>query len=65
MIYVILRFNFNLFVLQQVHATQKDYQLASSLLGVGVDYAHMLNAYYTKVLFLLSKGMVRDAIVMY
>lgn len=43
---------------QQIHATEKDYQLASSLLGVGVDYAHISNAYYTRVLFLLSKGMV-------
>ncbi|KAF5304882.1 hypothetical protein FQR65_LT00766 [Abscondita terminalis] len=44
--------------LQQIHATEKDYQLASSLLGVGVDYAHISNASYTRVLFLLSKGML-------
>lgn len=25
---------------------------------MGVDYAHISNAYYTRVLFLLSKGMV-------
>lgn len=32
--------------------------MASSLLGVGVDYTHISNAYYTRVLFLLSKGML-------
>lgn len=42
-----------------MHATEKDYTLATSLLAVGVDYAHISNAYYTRVLFLLSKGMVR------
>ncbi|RZC38375.1 MAU2 chromatid cohesion factor -like [Asbolus verrucosus] len=47
-----------IFQLAQIHATEKDYQLASSLLGVGVDYAHISNASYTRVLFLLSKGMV-------
>ncbi|XP_018334561.1 MAU2 chromatid cohesion factor homolog, partial [Agrilus planipennis] len=47
-----------IFQLAQIHAAEKDYQLASSLLGVGVDYAHISNAYYTRVLFLLSKGML-------
>nr|CAH7753038.1 unnamed protein product [Callosobruchus chinensis] len=47
-----------IFQLAQIHATEKDYTLASSLLGVGVDYAHISNAYYTRVLFLLSKGML-------
>lgn len=47
-----------IFQLAQIHATEKDYQLASSLLGVGVDYAHISNACYTRVLFLLSKGML-------
>ncbi|CAH1365294.1 hypothetical protein MTP99_001574 [Tenebrio molitor] len=47
-----------IFQLAQIHATEKDYQLASSLLGVGVDYAHISNASYTRVLFLLSKGML-------
>lgn len=47
-----------IFQLAQIHANEKDYQLASSLLGVGVDFAHMSNAYYTRVLFLLSKGML-------
>jgi len=44
--------------LQQIHASEHDYELASSLLGVGVDYAHISNAAYTRVLFLLSRGMV-------
>lgn len=47
-----------IFQLAQIHATEKDYQLASSLLGVGVDYAHISSAYYTRILFLLSKGML-------
>lgn len=47
-----------IFQLAQIHAIEKDYALASSLLGVGVDYAHISNAYYTRVLFLLSKGML-------
>lgn len=32
--------------------------MASSLLGVGVDYAQISNAAYTRVLFLLSRVMV-------
>ncbi|GLV40509.1 Mau2 sister chromatid cohesion factor [Carabus blaptoides fortunei] len=47
-----------IFQLAQIHATEKDYQLASSLLSVGVDYAHISNASYTRVLFLLSRGML-------
>ncbi|PNF35489.1 MAU2 chromatid cohesion factor-like protein [Cryptotermes secundus] len=45
-------------MLQQIHASERDYELASSLLGVGVDYAHISNAAYTRVLFLLSRGML-------
>lgn len=48
---------------QQIHATERDYQLASSLLSVGVDYAHISNASYTRVLFLLSRGMVINIII--
>ncbi|XP_030765189.1 MAU2 chromatid cohesion factor homolog isoform X2 [Sitophilus oryzae] len=47
-----------IFQLAQIHAIEKDYTLASSLLGVGVDYAHLSNAYYTRILFVLSKGML-------
>lgn len=47
-----------IFQLAQIHASECDYELASSLLGVGVDYAHISSAAYTRVLFLLSKGML-------
>nr|CAD7613656.1 unnamed protein product [Timema genevievae] len=47
-----------IFQLAQIHATERDYELASSLLGVGVDYAHISSAFYTRVLFLLSRCMV-------
>ncbi|KAL1463312.1 hypothetical protein WDU94_015074 [Cyamophila willieti] len=47
-----------IFQLAQIHATEKDYELASSLLGVGVDYAAISNAHYTRVLFLLSRCML-------
>ncbi|XP_046678426.1 MAU2 chromatid cohesion factor homolog [Homalodisca vitripennis] len=47
-----------IFQLAQIHATEKDYELASSLLGVGVDYAHISQAHYTRVLFLLSRCML-------
>ncbi|KAJ9577290.1 hypothetical protein L9F63_006129, partial [Diploptera punctata] len=47
-----------IFQLAQIHASERDYELASSLLGVGVDYAHISNAPYTRVLFLLSRGML-------
>ncbi|XP_050296968.1 MAU2 chromatid cohesion factor homolog [Anthonomus grandis grandis] len=47
-----------IFQLAQIHAVEKEYASASSLLGVGVDYAQISNAYYTRILFLLSKGML-------
>lgn len=47
-----------IFQLAQIHAVEKDYELASSLLGVGVDYAHISSAAYTRVLFLLSRCML-------
>lgn len=47
-----------IFQLAQIHATERDYELASSLLGVGVDYAHISSANYTKVLFMLSRCML-------
>lgn len=52
------------FTLQQIHASERDYELASSLLGVGVDYAHISNAAYTRVLFLLSRGMVSSQLLL-
>lgn len=47
-----------IFQLAQIHTSEKDYELASSLLGVGVDFAHISNINYTKVLFLLSRCML-------
>ncbi|CAH4029089.1 unnamed protein product [Pieris brassicae] len=47
-----------IFQLAQIHATEKEYEVASSLLGVGVDYAQISNAAYTRVLFLLSRVML-------
>jgi len=44
--------------LQQIHASEKDFVAASSLLAVGVDYSHISNASYTRVLFLLSRCML-------
>ncbi|XP_065210046.1 MAU2 chromatid cohesion factor homolog [Planococcus citri] len=46
------------FQLAQIHATEKDYESASRLLEVGVDYAHISSASYTKVLFMLSRSML-------
>lgn len=48
---------FGLF-LQQIHACEKDFVAASSLLAVGVDYAQISNANYTRILFLLSRCML-------
>lgn len=47
-----------LFQLAQIHASERDYELASSLLSVGVDYAHISSAQYTRLLFLLSRCML-------
>lgn len=45
-------------ILQQIHASEKDFVAASSLLAVGVDYSHISNASYTRILFLLSRCML-------
>ncbi|XP_033223532.1 MAU2 chromatid cohesion factor homolog isoform X1 [Belonocnema kinseyi] len=47
-----------IFQLAQIHASEKDFVVASSLLAVGVDYSHISNANYTRVLFLLSRCML-------
>ena len=44
---------------QQIHATEKDIVSASSLLSVGADFAAAACSEYTRLLFLLSRGMVR------
>ena len=43
---------------QNVHAQEKDYHSAVSILGAGVDFAYMAQANYTRLLFMLSKTMV-------
>ncbi|VVC92769.1 unnamed protein product, partial [Leptidea sinapis] len=47
-----------IFQLAQIHATEREYEVACSLLGVGVDYAQISNAAYTRVLFILSRVML-------
>ncbi|CAG2103896.1 unnamed protein product [Medioppia subpectinata] len=46
-----------LFQLAQIHANEKEYVSASNILSIGADYANMSGAHYTRILFLLSKGM--------
>ena len=43
---------------QQLHMQEGDYTSATALLSRGVDYATANHSEYTKILFLLSKGMV-------
>lgn len=47
-----------LFQLAQIHALEKDMVSAMSLLSVGADYAAAARSEYTRLLFLLSKGML-------
>lgn len=52
---------FTLFLLlfsQQLHASDKEYSVASELLALGVDSTEDSNATYLKVLFLLSRAMI-------
>lgn len=44
--------------MQQIHAIDKEYSVASELLAVGVESTHETNATYLKVLFLLSRAMI-------
>lgn len=46
-----------LFQLASIHAAEKDYASAVSILGAGVDFAYVAGAYYTRLLFMLSKTM--------
>ena len=43
---------------QQIHATERDFVSACTLLGAGADYSAAAKSEYTQLLFLLSKGMV-------
>ncbi|KAL8615922.1 hypothetical protein ACOMHN_034598 [Nucella lapillus] len=47
-----------LFQLAQIHATEKDIVSAKSLLSVGADFAATARSEYTRLLFMLSKGML-------
>ncbi|GIX72970.1 MAU2 chromatid cohesion factor homolog [Caerostris extrusa] len=47
-----------LFQLAHFHASEKDYVSACNVLGIGADFAHVSGAHYTRILFLLSKGML-------
>ncbi|KAI0237292.1 MAU2 sister chromatid cohesion factor [Lamellibrachia satsuma] len=47
-----------LFQLAQLHVDERDFASAVGLLNLGADYAAVKKADYTKVLFLLSKGML-------
>lgn len=44
--------------MQQLHAKDKEYGVASELLALGVESTDETNATYVKVLFLLSRAMI-------
>ncbi|XP_013405150.1 MAU2 chromatid cohesion factor homolog [Lingula anatina] len=47
-----------LFQLAQIHVQEKDFVSAVGLLGVGADFAQRMGAQYSRVLYLLSRGML-------
>ncbi|XP_041367960.1 MAU2 chromatid cohesion factor homolog [Gigantopelta aegis] len=47
-----------LFQLAQIFALEKDTLSACSLLGVGAEFARASTSHYTRILFLLAKGML-------
>eukprot|EP00918_Siedleckia_nematoides_P020020 GHVU01042675.1.p1 GENE.GHVU01042675.1~~GHVU01042675.1.p1 ORF type:complete len:604 (+),score=53.86 GHVU01042675.1:25-1812(+) len=47
-----------LFQMAQLHSLEKDYDAACRLLAHGAEYSGVKNAEHTKILFLLSKGML-------
>lgn len=49
---------YNIQYFQQLHASDREYSVASELLALGVDSTEETNATYLKVLFLLSRAMV-------
>ena len=46
------------YLLQQLHAQERDIESAGNLMMLGADYANTIKAEYTRILFLLSRGMV-------
>lgn len=47
-----------IFRIVQMFATERDYPSACSFLSIGAEYAHLMGAQYTRILFLLSEGML-------
>ena len=47
-----------LFQLAQCYASSREYSNAASVLSNGAEYAYSVGAHYSRILFLLSKGMV-------
>ncbi|RUS80189.1 hypothetical protein EGW08_012046 [Elysia chlorotica] len=47
-----------LFQLAQLHTSEKDWNAAMSIMGMGADYALSVRSEYTRLLFMLSRGMV-------
>lgn len=43
---------------QQIYAQERELEAAGTLMTLGAEYANMQKAEYTRILFLLSKGMV-------
>ncbi|CAL1526010.1 unnamed protein product [Lymnaea stagnalis] len=47
-----------LFQLAQLHTAEKDWAAAMSIMGRGADYALAVRSEYTRLLFMLSRGMI-------
>ncbi|GFO22972.1 mau2 chromatid cohesion factor homolog [Plakobranchus ocellatus] len=47
-----------LFQLAQLHTSEKDWVAAMNIMGMGADYAFSVRSEYTRLLFMLSKGMI-------
>ena len=48
--------------LQQLHTSEKDWNAAMNIMGMGADYALSVRSEYTRLLFMLSRGMVSDRV---
>ncbi|XP_059155921.1 MAU2 chromatid cohesion factor homolog [Physella acuta] len=47
-----------LFQLAQLHTAEKDWVAAMNIMGIGADYALNVRSEYTRLLFMLSRGMI-------
>jgi len=47
-----------LFQMAQLHSAEKDWVGALNMMGMGSDYAHSVRSDYTRLLFMLSRGML-------